>query len=759
MIWLGPLSRPRGRPPSTDGQLPLLLLVVYFNTFETRPSFEKGAPVGSPNRDEFMFDTEKLQAQLQPREKTPDRNQKGSKSQPREEPAASRGPHQLRIGIDTGGTFTDFVWMQEGKLSIFKLPSTPGQPSEAVLEGLSRIVQKESGFLVQHGSTVATNALLERKGARTALLTTQGFEDVLEIGRQNRPGLYDLSASRPAPLVEPRFRIGVKERLAWDGSVLLPLEEKSVHWLANKLEQLKPDSVAVVLLYSFINPEHERRLGEALRASKMSVSLSCEVLPEFREYERTSATVINAYLRPVMSSYLDTLVESETVKRGRLSVMQSNGGSISPQAASRFPVNTLFSGPAGGVTGAFELCRQAGYQQVITFDMGGTSTDVSLCDGKVTNTREAAVGELPVPVQMIDINTVGAGGGSLAWVDAGGLLRVGPRSAGADPGPVCYGKGEEVTVTDANLYLGLLDPGWFLGGKFPLSPEKVGPALEALSQQLGGGKAERDLVDLCLGIRRIVETQMESAIRVISLESGYDTRQFSLVSFGGSGGLHACDLARSLLIPRIIIPSSPGVLSALGVLAADVAKDASRTVHIDLNSDSAKDQMEEVFKEREGILLEAMADEGFKPEQVALERSLDARYLGQSWELNVPFGNDFLKAFHDKHEQFYGYSNEKLPVEVVTLRVRASASHGQVEIPRFDLESAEPPAEALIQESQIRFGSAKKKTRFYSREELRPGNQLFGPAIVLEYSSTTYLPEDFQARVDEWRNLILEPVK
>ena len=700
-----------------------------------------------------MFDTDKLQEQLQDRN-APENPVKEATEQPPEPRAASES--SFRIGVDTGGTFTDLVLLKDGALTIFKLPSTPDQPSVAVVEGLSKIVGDAEGFLIQHGSTVATNALIERKGARTLLLTTQGFEDVIEIGRQQRPGLYDLAASRPQSLVEPRYRIGVRERLAWDGSVLVPLEEKSLGWIVNRIGQLKPDAVAVVLLYSFVSPEHERQLGQVLREGEIPVSLSSEVLPEFREYERTSATVMNAYLTPVMSSYLGTLVKDELVQRGRLSVMQSNGGSVSPATASQFPVKTLFSGPAGGVAGAFELGKQAGFDQIITFDMGGTSTDVSLCDGQISTTREASVGGLPVPVQMIDIHTVGAGGGSVAWVDEGGLMRVGPLSAGADPGPVCYGKGDQLTVTDANLFLGLLDADWFLGGKFEVAPERIRPALEKLAEKMGLGTDEPTLIDLCRGVRRIVETQMESALRVISLENGYDTRTFSLVSFGGSGGLHACDLARNLLIPRVIVPVNPGVLSALGILAAEVAKDASRTVLIAAESSSSEEELKAVTTELERGLLEEMKQEGFSSEKVTLTRSVDARYLGQSWELNIPLDADYLANFHAKHEQFYGYSNDRQPVEVVTLRIRASASYGPIEFPKGELESEEIPPGALIQEKKIRFAQDEQPTRFYVREKLLPGTLIASPAVILEYSATTYIPSDFRGRLDEFRNLILE---
>ncbi|MFQ5740464.1 MAG: hydantoinase/oxoprolinase family protein [Acidobacteriota bacterium] len=665
----------------------------------------------------------------------------------------------LRIGIDTGGTFTDFVVLEQGQFSSFKLPSTPARPEEALLEGLSRITREGKGFLVQHGSTVATNALLERKGARTLLLTNQGFEDVLEIGRQNRPKLYQLSSSRPQPLVPSALRIGVKERTLWDGTVLVPLEEQSLEWLRNKVEQLAPESIAVTLLYSYVNPDSERRILKALESLEVPISLSHRVLPEFREYERTSATVLNAYLTPVMSRYLDALSSEALVREARLTVMQSNGGTLSARSAAEEPVRTLFSGPAGGVVGAFELAREAGYDRIITFDMGGTSTDVCLCDGRISRTKEASIGGYPVPVQMIGIHSVGAGGGSIAWVDPGGLLRVGPQSAGAEPGPVCYGKGEEPTVTDANVFLGMLDPDWFLGGEYPLWPEKIRPALERVGGQLQEVTDRSWQPDeMAEGIRRIVNTQMERALRVISLERGYDTRDFTLVSFGGAGGLHACHLARSLLIRRVLVPAHPGLLSALGILRSDVMKETSLTVMLHSRNEGLDQRLRETFLPLEKQVGGQLSEEGFGPQEMRIQKSVDARYAGQSHELNVPLRKDFLKDFHRLHHQFYGYSNSQLPVEIVNLRVMGSGRLPGVALERFPLEGEEAGEGAIVREKSVLMDGQAVPTRFYARNQLRPGNRFPGPAVVLEYSSTTLVPPDFRVSVDEWLNLIVEPL-
>ena len=664
----------------------------------------------------------------------------------------------IRIGVDTGGTFTDFVVLEDGALTVFKIPSTPEQPEKAILEGLAQVVGNREGYLIQLGSTIATNTLLERKGTKTLLVTNEGFEDLLEIGRQDRPGLYQLSSSRPEPLVASNFRLGIKERSLHDGKTLVSLEKRSLAWLQNKVKQLAPEAIAVVLLYSYLNPESERQIGEALQFAEVPVSLSHQVLPEFREYERTSATVLNAYLSSAMSNYLSALSNDSLIQKGRLTIMQSNGGSMPAVSAETEPLRTLLSGPAGGVVGAFELLKKAGHEKIITLDMGGTSTDVSLCDGQISTTNEAQVDHLPVPVQMIGIHTIGAGGGSIARIDSGGLLRVGPQSAGADPGPACYGKGLDVTVTDANLFLGRMDPEYFLGGKMRLYPEKVQPALEKLSTQLGR-LTDRSWspMEVAQGILEIVNTQMEGALNVVSLQRGYDTRDFTLVCFGGAGGLHACDLARSLLIPRVIVPSNPGILSALGILRADMVKDTSLTVMMRSREEDLSRQLTEAFLPLESRVRKRLTEEGFSEQDLELERTLDARYVGQSYELNVPFDEHSVDEFHKLHQQFYGYCNAQLPVEIVTLRVRGCGRYPHVQIPRLPLGPEEPVADAVAQEKQVFIQGRFIATPFYLRRKLQPGNRFTGPAIVLEYSSTIFVPSDFQATIDEWGNVILEP--
>jgi N-methylhydantoinase A len=666
---------------------------------------------------------------------------------------------KLRIGIDTGGTFTDFVVLDGEEISVFKLSSTPANPEHAVLDGVARVASQAEGFLLQHGSTVATNALLERKGANCALITNEGFEDIIEIGRQNRPGLYNLESSRPEPLVAPRYRIGLRERTLWDGSEMIPLEDKSLEWLKGRVEQLKPESIAVVLLYSYLNPENELRIGEALADFNLPVSLSHQILPEFREYERASTTVVNAYVRPIMARYLRALGENEIVKKGQLTIMQSNGGTIVADSAQKEPVRTLFSGPAGGVVGAFEIARQAGFSKIITFDMGGTSTDVCLCNDRIETTSEAAIDHIPVSIQMIGIHTVGAGGGSIAWVDEGGLLKVGPRSAGSVPGPICYGNGGDLTVTDANLYLGRLSPDYFLGGEISLQPERIEPALGTLGSKLDSYSRESwEPLEIAEGIIQIANTQMESALRVISLEKGYDTRDFTLVTYGGAGGLHACELARSLLIPRVLVPLHPGALSAMGILRSDIVQDASQTDVMSTDDSQLQAKLKEKLKALEGEVITKMGEQGFSAKDIDFEKSVDLRYLGQSFEINTPFSDKLISEFHKLHEQYYGYSSAQLPVETVNLRVRGRARYPLPELPRFPLEKDSDPETALIQEKKVILEGVPVLTKFYLRKKLKAGNEIQGPAIIVEYSATTMIPADYRATVDQHLNLLIEPV-
>ncbi len=553
----------------------------------------------------------------------------------------------MRIGVDTGGTFTDFAFWDGKRLRTLKFPSTPGDPSKAILEGL------EAAQEVVHGSTVATNALLERKGARLAFVTTEGFEDLLEIGRQNRPSLYDWSATRPEPLAPRELRFGLEERILAGGKVERPLTMEAADRLAARVKAAGVESVAVCLLHSYANPAHERLVGERLRAAGLEVSLSSEILPEYREYERASTTAVNAYVAPLMRRYL---TELEKKARARVRVFQSSGGVISASVAGVQAVHTVLSGPAGGLVGAVQAAKAAGFERVISFDMGGTSTDVALYDGALPFTNETELGGCAIRVSMLDIHSVGAGGGSIACLDSGGALRVGPRSAGAVPGPVCYGEGEEITVTDANALLGRIDPERFLGGAMQLDLERARSRMKALAAQAGSSVEE-----LARAIVEVANSNMERAIRRISVERGRDPRDFALVSFGGAGGQHACELADRLEIRTVIVPAHAGVLSALGMLGAAVAREFSAS--------AMGREAEDVFADLERRASEEMAEEGFQ--DIVIERHCDLRYAGQSYELRLPWRK--RESFEQEHRKAYGYAHQGRAVELVTARIVASA--------------------------------------------------------------------------------------
>lgn len=652
----------------------------------------------------------------------------------------------LLIGVDTGGTFTDFIWRDGDQWGEHKRLSTPHDPAEAVLAGINHIAGAKP-FRLVHGSTVSTNAILERKGARTALVTNRRFEDVVEIARQNRPDLYDFACRKSEPLVPRELRFGVSGRIDCSGEAIEPLDPSELPPLVQALKEAGAESIAVCLLFSFAHPEHEQAVREALKELHIPISLSHEVLREFREYERASTTLINAYVAPKMQQYITHL--QTDVGDNPFRIMQSNGGSISARTAMEESVRTILSGPAGGAVGAQVLGRQAGYHKLITFDMGGTSTDVALIDGHLPLTMESSIADLPVKVPMIDIHTVGAGGGSIASKDTGGALQVGPESAGADPGPICYGKGERVTVTDANLYLGRLVPEAFLGGHMTLDAERLDGPMEALAHELGVTP-----VELAEGVLAVANANMERAIKVISVERGYDPREFSLLSFGGAGGLHAAELARSLHIPQVLIPLNPGILSACGMVLADVIKDYSQTVML-RGEEAEKADFDNLYAALEQQAERDMAREGFVDGQVRLERYLDMRYQGQSFELLVPLTDDFVAQFHELHERSYGYSHEGKPVETVNLRLRAVGPGEREHLVPQELGSREPSEEALVVEKPVVFDGRCEQTRVYRREKLVPGNIFDGPAIVVEYSSTIVVPPWARVEVDAFANLLL----
>jgi N-methylhydantoinase A len=680
----------------------------------------------------------------------------------------------MRIAFDTGGTFTDCVFLRGGRIEILKVPSAPRKPSQAIAHALDRIRElfaDSAGPELICGTTVGTNALLQRRGGRVALLTTAGFEDVLEIGRQARPQLYNLLFEKPEPLVPRARRLGLRERLNSDGRVLLAPSRAEIARLMRGVVRSGADSVAVCLLFSFVNPVHEKLLARALAATGLPISVSHEILPEYREFERTSSTVVNAYLVPVMSGFLSEIVDiakaqsrsatvrskaAETGSRvSRVRIMQSNGGILSAGAAASEPVRTILSGPAGGVLGAQYVAELAGFKRIITFDMGGTSTDVALMDSgsgeTLATTSESVVSGMPVAVPMLDIHTVGAGGGSIARFDRAGALRVGPESAGAEPGPICYGRGEKSTVTDANLILGRIPESGLLGGTFKLDLSRARNYFNRARGPMPSAEA------FAQGIVDVANAVMDKAIRVISVERGHDPRDYTLVAFGGAGALHACELAETLEIPRVLVPCFPGALSALGILRADVTKDLSCTVRLELeNTAEAKPKLQRAFATLEQEGRKQMRAEGFISAAVQVHRSLDMRYAGQSYDLAVPFIGNFIRAFHRAHEMRYGYFDRTRACEVVNIRARFTGRTPKPTLP--ELKRGGPnAAAALVAKSQVLFHGRRNLTVVYDRSLLRVGNRISGPAIVTEYSGTSLIPPDWSARVDRTGNLILEP--
>ncbi len=641
------------------------------------------------------------------------------------------------VAVDTGGTFTDLLALEDGRLRRLKIPSTPDDPSRAVLDGIRTLLGGEGRrFVLLHGTTVATNALLERKGAHVGLATNRGFEDVLEIGRQNRPQLYALVGSRKPPLVAPGDRTGVSGRIGPQGEELEPLDAQETASLAAWAAQF--DSVAVCLLHAYANPAHEEALAEALAGCGKPVSVSSRILPEFREYERTSTTVVNAYVAPLVSGYLGKLEEKGGAERIR--IMGSNGGAIPVARAAREPVRTVLSGPAGGVVGAMEAARRSGFDDIVAFDMGGTSTDVSLCPGELLASREFAVDGQPVAIPVLDIHTVGAGGGSIARLDAGGALKVGPESAGAAPGPVCYGRGgTDLTVTDAHVWLGRLPADQFLGGASRLDREAIEPALASVAEGMG-----TSLEAAAEGVVAVANSAMERALRVISVERGYDPKDFCLVAFGGAGGLHVAELASRIGLSTALVPTGPGLLSAYGMLVAPVTREASRTV-----LGKSAGSLDAVFAELRDTATKDLLAEGYPEDAVRVAETVDARYAGQSFELRVP-ADGWAEAFHSAHERRYGYARRDSPVEAVTLRVLAEAPPAEIRMAGPPAGTTPPPAAATIRGTE---GSTTAK--LHARRSLCAGAAFDGPAVVAEYSGTTWIPTGWSCTVMKTGSLLL----
>ena len=651
----------------------------------------------------------------------------------------------MRIAIDTGGTFTDCVYLDAGQLHVLKLRSKPDNPAEAVLECLRRIGKLQDPE-IRHGTTVGTNAMLERKGARVAFVTTAGFEDTIAIGRQARPELYNLSGPGPVCLVPEELRLGISERVTAEGKVIREPEESELEALARRITASGAESIAISMLFSFLCPQNELRVEAALRGLALPISTSHRILPEFREYERASTVVVNAYLIPVMQRYLLSLERqiATEYKGSRVHVMQSSGGIISAGTAATEPVRTILSGPAGGVVGASKIAAAAAIDRIIGLDMGGTSTDVFLFDASREGSQlrsESHVAGVPVRIPMLDIHTVGAGGGSLAMFDQGGLLRVGPESAGSEPGPICFGKGQQATVTDANLLLGRLDSARFIDGSVNLDTERAREAFSALKSVLP------TVEDFAAGILRVVESNMERAIRYVSVERGHDPREFVLLAFGGGGPVHACALARSLQIPRVLIPAVPGALSAVGILLADATRERSRTVMLPAETLQG---LEEHF---ESLEAEARAEFSAK-ETLIVERSVDLRYKGQGYELNVPHTSETAEAFHLQHEQQFGFADRSRQLEIVNVRVRLRLPAESFTFAETALEPGDS-SQALRGSRQVYFDGAWLAAAIYCRDLLRSGDTIRGPALIGEYTSTTVLLPGCLLEVDRRGNLLI----
>ncbi len=648
------------------------------------------------------------------------------------------------LAVDTGGTFTDLVLLRDGHISTLKVPSTPADPAQAVLDGIRELLPEGEPFGLLHGSTVATNALLERRGARVVLITNRGFEDVIEIGRQNRPQLYALVGHRLPPLVEREHRLGVSGRVGPRGEEIEPVDTDELAGLAERIGDLDAEAIAVSLLHSYANAGHEAAVAGALADLSLPVSVSSEILPEFREYERTSTTVVNAYVSPVMNRYLGRL--SREAGAERVTIMGSNGGALPVERARREPVHTVLSGPAGGVVGALSWARRSDQEQVLSFDMGGTSTDVSLCPGRPLHTREFEIAGQPAAVPVIDIHTVGAGGGSLARVDTGGALRVGPQSAGADPGPICYGRGGKgVTVTDAHVWLGRLPADAFLGGDESLDRGAIEGPLSDIAAALS-----MTLEEAAEGIIAVADTAMERALRVISVERGYDPADFVVVAFGGAGGLHVAELTDRLGARGALVPPDPGLLSAYGMLASPVTREAARTLLLSSDDSQTTGTVRAVLEELEREAREEMLAEGSPAEELEVEHWVDARYAGQSFELRVP-ASEWVGAFHSAHEDRYGYRRGDTPVEAVTVRAVVPAPPLPLVIPELAEAETPPPTESC---TVVYAGHPLEATRVW-RRDLASGHRLEGPLVVQEYSGTTWVPPRWSVEVDGRGSMLL----
>jgi N-methylhydantoinase A len=685
---------------------------------------------------------------------------------------------RYRVTVDTGGTFSDFVYLNEetGEVSISKVPSTPDDPSRAILRGIEMLLAKnvradEIGYFC-HGTTVGTNALLEGKGVKTALLVTEGFRAIYPVGEQARPygpAIFDVMFDKPSLLVPQSLTGEVRERVDFRGQVLRDLDEDALRNSLRAFAGQKIESIAVCLLFSFLHPRHEQRVRDIIREEmpECSISLSSDVLPQIREYYRLSTTVINAYLQPILAHYiaqLDQRLAGAGIKTRQKYIMQSNGGMSTFDAASRKAVTTVLSGPAGGVTAGAYACRMTGFQNIITFDMGGTSCDVALIkDGEPVIASRGKIEGRDIAVPMMDINTVSAGGGTIAKVDRFGALQVGPESAGAVPGPACYGRGGVVpTITDCNLVLGYLGEDNFLGGQMHLDGAKAKKAIE----DVVAGPLSMNVAQAAEGIVRIIDVKMEEAIKAISTMRGHDLRDFMLLAFGGAGPVHACRIARDLGMAGVIVPLYPGVYSAIGLLMSDVKHDYIQSKMTPL-ADIAPPDLNGMFERLASQALEDLRSDGFSTETIRVHRALDMRYAGQGYEITIAceadaMTRDSLKTlrarFDEQHRNMFGHMAPDEPVEIVSYRVRGLGVVPPVEMPRFK-RAGKMLADAKRETRRVRFDGKSLDCPIYQREALDVGLSFAGPAVLDQFDCTTVIAPGQVARVDEWKNLIVTQEK
>lgn len=679
----------------------------------------------------------------------------------------------LRIGVDTGGTFTDLCAFDEatGQVHVRKVSSTPDDPGRAIVLGIQELLEQMGGrsmaevSYLAHGTTVGTNALLTGRGVRTGLITTKGFRDLLELGRGRRPHLYDLQADKPEPFVPRDLRLEVTERARHDGRIETPLDLNEVRAVVRELKEQQVESIAVCLLYSYLRPDHEQQIGAVIAEEfpKAYVSLSSDVLPEFREYERLSTVVTNAYIGPVVANYLSRLRQrlAENGLTCTPHVTQSNGGIIPFATAEEMPVRLVLSGPSTGVVGAAAITSAAGSPDIITFDMGGTSSDVSLVQNgepKVTSGME--LDGRPIRSPMLDIHTVGAGGGSIAWIDSGNHLKVGPASAGAFPGPACYGNGQDATVTDANVVLQVLNPEYLLDGQLKIDAQASHRAVKAIADPLGISVPEA-----AQGIIRVVTANMARAIRVISVQRGYDPRDYALVPFGGAGPLHASRLAIELGIDKIVVPETPGAQSALGLLMTDIRSDFMRTQITRVSCDTAED-IAKVFTELSDHAAKWFEEEGIETSRRSIVRRLEMRYAGQNYELPVelPEGpidaaaiTAVIEGFQHAHDRMYGYSAHDEELQAITFRLQAIADVPRAEILRT-APSGRKPEDAIVAHREVYLAEEGDYVScpVYDRRLLDVGHRIVGPAVIEQMDTTTLLLPSDVCVVDDVRNLVIE---